>query len=633
MPKIEVWNSNLSDKFICCQNIDQMKKEIEKLQSEKEIFGFDETMFWDNYVSFVIKDGYKKGDNIEFLYDRIASKQNVEVIYTDINHPIMLTDDDDILINSQYFEKNKDELLTFFREKILKSPAINVYIDSLIFSDDFLNQLIEKEEIEHIYFIDVVLSEEQINKLRSKFIGVSINNEEICSQYAFGSVKLKDLSKMKEIRLDIVNLRDEQYENFKYVLDGTIFQLYNNVYDYEEYFDKINKLLSYIDKFDKKIIFKVPTNINDFKIREYFAKSDLYNSNYKNIDLSIKYDTEWYTFSEFKKENMILDSILKVIIKDEMSPFEKYIAIYNYVKNFKPYKKENDDVSPLESRYLKYILKNEYMVCVGYAKLFSELLNKCGIEAYADSYTIDISYDKGFTLEDKPLNFVGHERAYVNLIDSKYSIDGFFISDPTWGNDPENNRLNHLIISKVETEKERRANLLSKQPDLIFSALDFKDFNEKTNYILTREFNERYNNLLKRSYENKSKNEIYLSALLESYEYIYKKLMEILHNLDVEKELYFKSKEYKTEQEFINFLTEFGHYLIKKNSCSISSESILKADLTVKELQTGLSEKQLNDYAYDTRKFNEQTRIKSFPFEFSDENYQSNENKPNKFKI
>ena len=144
MPKIEVWNSNLSDKFICCQNIDQMKKEIEKLQSEKEIFGFDGTMFWDNYVSFVIKDGYKKGDNIEFLYDRIASKQNVEVIYTDINHPIMLTDDDDILINSQYFEKNKDELLTFFREKILKSPAINVYIDSLIFSDDFLNQLIEK---------------------------------------------------------------------------------------------------------------------------------------------------------------------------------------------------------------------------------------------------------------------------------------------------------------------------------------------------------------------------------------------------------------------------------------------------------------------------------------------------------
>ena len=292
MPKIEVWNSNLSDKFICCQNIDQMKKEIEKLQSEKEIFGFDGTMFWDNYVSFVIKDGYKKGDNIEFLYDRIASKQNVEVIYTDINHPIMLTDDDDILINSQYFEKNKDELLTFFREKILKSPAINVYIDSLIFSDDFLNQLIEKEEIEHIYFIDVLLSEEQINRLKSKFIGVSINNEEICSQYAFGSVKLKDLSKMKEIRLDIVNLRDEQYENFKYVLDGTIFQLYNNVYDYEEYFDKINKLLSYIDKFDKKIIFKVPTNINDFKIREYFAKSDLYNSNYKNIDLSIKYDSE-----------------------------------------------------------------------------------------------------------------------------------------------------------------------------------------------------------------------------------------------------------------------------------------------------------------------------------------------------
>lgn len=630
MPKIEFWNSKLSDKFICCQNIEQMKKEIEKLSKEKDTFSFVDEILG-SYTSFIVKDEYKNGNDSNFYYDLIACRDNVDIIYTDINHPIMIIDDD-ILINSQYFKENKDELVTFFREKILKSPATNININSFVFSDDFFDQLIEKEKIKYIYFEDVALNEQQINKLKNKFIGASVNGEEICSEYAFDNIKLKELSETKEIILNIENIKEEQYENFKYVLDGTTIQLYNRVCDSEEFFDKTNKLLSSIDKFDKKITFKINMNTKDFKIRECFTKSDLYVSNYKNIDLLIRYDCIEYSFSELKNENMILDSILKVIIKDEMSPFEKYVAVYNYVKKFKPYKEVPSGVSKLESRYLKYILNNEYMVCVGYAKLFAELLNKCGIESYADSYAIDISYDKGFTLEDKTLEFVGHERTYVNLIDSKYSIDGFFIADPTWDRDVKSNRLNHLIISKVETEKEGRANLLSENSDLIFSALDFKDFNQKTNYILNRKFNKSYSYLLKHNYKNQSKNEIYHSALLKSYEYIYREIIEILHNLDIEKELYFKNKEYKVEEDYINFLTEFGHYLVKKNSCVVSGEKILKADLRVKQLQTGLSEKELSDYTFQTQKINEETRVKSYPFEFIDENYQLDENKPNKFK-
>ena len=70
--------------------------------------------------------------------------------------------------------------------------------------------------------------------------------------------------------------------------------------------------------------------------------------------------------------------LIEPIKNSNLSPLEKFIAIYNVVKNFKPYKESPDQLE--ESRYLRYILNNEYMVCVGYAKLLKILCEKVGIK-------------------------------------------------------------------------------------------------------------------------------------------------------------------------------------------------------------------------------------------------------------
>ena len=58
---------------------------------------------------------------------------------------------------------------------------------------------------------------------------------------------------------------------------------------------------------------------------------------------------------------------------------------------FKEYKECEKDKS--EARNLYKILDNEYMVCVGYAKLLSDLLSKLNINNTTLGITIDVSYE------------------------------------------------------------------------------------------------------------------------------------------------------------------------------------------------------------------------------------------------
>ena len=106
-------------------------------------------------------------------------------------------------------------------------------------------------------------------------------------------------------------------------------------------------------------------------------------------------------------------------------------------------KSKNDSVKTQKeldkSRALRYILDNEYMVCVGYAKLLVELLDKVGIDATLLSVEVDTSYDDGFTLDEKIVEASGHKRAIISIDDNKYNLHGLYISDPTWDNSQKDN--------------------------------------------------------------------------------------------------------------------------------------------------------------------------------------------------
>ena len=118
----------------------------------------------------------------------------------------------------------------------------------------------------------------------------------------------------------------------------------------------------------------------------------------------------------------LLDLMVKDIKESNLSPYEKYIAVYSIVKKFKEYKfykdnKSEDEKYADQSRSIYLLLENDYIVCVGYAKLLTALLKRVGIN----------SVTWGVETIDEP-----HSRVYVNLEDEKYNINGYYMCDPTW---------------------------------------------------------------------------------------------------------------------------------------------------------------------------------------------------------
>src|SRR5574344_594968 len=121
------------------------------------------------------------------------------------------------------------------------------------------------------------------------------------------------------------------------------------------------------------------------------------------------------------------------------------MAVYDIVKNYKPYKENSKQLE--EYRYLRYILNNDYMLCVGDAKLLTTLLKRGGIKSTDYSTSVDTSYDHGYTKEDKPVTLAGHARAMIHIDDDKYHVHGYYIADPTWDNNKKNNSIVYCLCN------------------------------------------------------------------------------------------------------------------------------------------------------------------------------------------
>lgn len=91
------------------------------------------------------------------------------------------------------------------------------------------------------------------------------------------------------------------------------------------------------------------------------------------------------------------------------------------------------------------------MVCAGFSVLLVELLKSVDIEATAISIKVDVSYDDGFIVEEKPGQLEGHRRVFVHLNDSKYGIDGYYNADPTRDNNMEKSLYVHSSMTIEET--------------------------------------------------------------------------------------------------------------------------------------------------------------------------------------
>ena len=155
-----------------------------------------------------------------------------------------------------------------------------------------------------------------------------------------------------------------------------------------------------------------------------------------NSNISIVLNNEEVDIKKYIELEKILDDMVKPILNN--STFERYLYVYNLTKNYKKYK-ANPYGNKSEDKALYKILENDYIDCYGFANLFAALLTRVKIPFRFFNLYSDISYYSVNPTKEEfdeviPVEFVGHRRAIVNIVDSKYNINGLFFSDVSWDN-------------------------------------------------------------------------------------------------------------------------------------------------------------------------------------------------------
>ena len=289
----------------------------------------------------------------------------------------------------------------------------------------------------------------------------------------------------------------------------------------------------------------------------------------------------------------------------DLSLFEKYIYAYNATKSFKKYKENEEDLDA--SRNLYSVLINDYMVCVGFSRMFGDLLNKLGISNSDLGITIDVSYD-GIELdrddfkEVKSVEYGGHARRYVHIVDEKYGIGGFYVADPTWDNDLENDYYNNLAVTNNEVLNARRYlknNIYDSSELFYINSID--EYIEKINFLLSRENRD---NKLDRLIEDLIKNKIskldfkYVEFLKEKYDFL--------------------SKGYfNWPKDISDLVYEVGNYLVNHVNKEIPGEVIIEAVSNVYRKSYSYSEEELDVKMREIIAINKERQERSFPVRYN----------------
>ena len=232
--------------------------------------------------------------------------------------------------------------------------------------------------------------------------------------------------------------------------------------------EEIIRIIDTIDQIDRKDV-------------KYIIESDLANKYYDKLSLIKNTDNifidfggdsldENMTLEEYKKAHKFYDGIASFINRFELSPVEKYLFAYDLTRQFKKYKfygddEELDKLKPKQSRDSFIILKNDYIVCAGFANFLNEVLKRLNISS---KYLVLTCQDAQNTELN---NRETHARVMVHLKDEKYNIDGIYVGDPTFDN--HSIGFSHAFMTKTKEELEKDDGLTEKQY--------ITNFNELTN--------------------------------------------------------------------------------------------------------------------------------------------------------
>ncbi|MBE6158047.1 MAG: hypothetical protein E7160_04560 [Firmicutes bacterium] len=427
-----------------------------------------------------------------------------------------------------------------------------------------------------------------------------------------GINRYKDLISGRNIYID--EIKDDEVGYLKYLNSESIVKIKQGA-DY----NRILNCLKSVGKYNKVVI--------EVKDKDKFNKDNL-DKNYDYPNLEVAYGTECAPFELYKKSEKLLYEMIEPCMN--LSPFEKYIYIYNIVKQFKKYNEVKDD-DLFKSRHLYDILYNDYMVCVGFSNLLGDLLIKAGIESKDLSVSVDVSYDnvedhtKEIEAEDISAEYAGHARRYVHIVDPKYGIDGLYQSDPTWDNVLNTDLYNHMVMTDNEVSDAKRY-LRIFGPREVFNVSNMDEYYEKLNFNLERPVS-RYNKNLP------TKRDL-LIDIIDIIKCVdsgfYNKIISE-YNLKVDS---FGRISTVLDSEQLNSVFEYlGHYIVEHVNKKISSETIFAAVSNVYKNAYGFSEEEIRKMLPKVILDNKEAHEMQFPKRYkidssgNEEVYMNEENK------
>lgn len=450
-------------------------------------------------------------------------------------------------------------------------------------------------------------------KEQKEYLEKKKNNKEILGYYNMNDLENNEYFYIKD-NFDLNEINNLRYTKEESIIEFT-FHSKCCEKDENQFYQKITETFKILEKHERIYNIKIPV-----ENRELFEQSKVLEHT-NNINLTIRTDLNNYTKEEYLEEEIKLNSLIETIKNSNLSPYEKYLAVYNIVKQFKEYKENK--LEPYKAREIKEILKNEYMVCVGYANLLTILLDKVNIPCISISAVVENkNYTSFLPLEDRPIVLAGHQRNLIKIDDEKYNIHGIYIADSTFDNDLNTDLYNN---ASVTYDKFKEADLLEKLrfDDYIFDAHNFNEFVEKVNYCLKHEI--RYKQKMS------SRKMTYEERIIDAYHYIYINTLKLLYKLDKNKWYEYVNKyhnlfskeidEYKSLKDIENiyseFLTDLGYYIIKLSNNEIDIYKTLNAAKIVKKVINGYSDKEIEDWENMTKIIYDDVEKRTYPYKYN----------------
>jgi len=134
------------------------------------------------------------------------------------------------------------------------------------------------------------------------------------------------------------------------------------------------------------------------------------------VDITFDKSGDFINIEKFDQMRLIIDEVKNTIPKDATN-LEIITYVYNWLK--KREYKHNDMEPSLSKRYSSALL-TEYIVCVGFSKIFNNILSEYGIKASEYQYYLLIDGEE-----------MGHDISIVRVQDKKYDVDGLYFFDLT----------------------------------------------------------------------------------------------------------------------------------------------------------------------------------------------------------